>query len=70
MIKEVWTDILIKEDETFNKKKKSRLYHNSKRIRIKILVFNIYKTRETTIYKRLLKRLTLQEINTTKQIFI
>ena len=59
MIEKIRTDISIKEDETFNKKKRSKLRYNSKRTRTKILVFNIHKTRKTTIYKKLSRRLTL-----------
>ena len=53
IIKEIRIDILIKENETLNKKKRNKSCHNSKRTRIKTLVSNIYKTRETTIYKEL-----------------
>ena len=66
MTKRVRAGISIKEDGILNKKRESKLYHNSKRIRTKILVSNIYKTRETIIYKRLSRRFTLQEMNTTK----
>ena len=70
MTEEVRGDILIREDETLNKKKRSELYYNFERIRTKTLVSDIYKTRETTIYKRLSRRLTLQEMNTIKQILM
>ena len=53
MTKEVRISILIKRNETFIKKKKSGLCHNFKEIRIKIIISNIYKTREIIIYKRL-----------------
>ena len=59
MTKEIRIDILIKRDETLNKKKRNKLCHNFKRIRTKILVLNINKTRKTIIYKRLSRRLTL-----------
>ena len=55
MTKRIRVSILIKENETFNKKKESKLYYTSKRTRIKILISNIYKTRETIIYKRLFR---------------
>ena len=58
MTKEVQIDVLIKKDEIFNKKKKNKLYHNLKRNKVKTLVSNINKTRETIIYKRLSRRLT------------
>ena len=70
MTKRLRTDISIKEDKIFDKKKRSKLCHNFKRIRTKILTFNIYKIRETIIHKRLSRRFTLQEMNTTKQILI
>ena len=66
MIKEVRISILIKRNKTLVKKKESKSCHNSKEIRIKTLISNIYKTRETIIYKELSRRLTLQEMNTTK----
>ena len=53
MTKEIRTDILIKENKTLDKKKKNELRHNLKRIETKIIIFNIYETRETIIYKRL-----------------
>ena len=58
LTKEIWTDISIKENKTFNKKERSRSCHNSKRIRIKIIISNIYETREITVYKELSRRLT------------
>ena len=66
MTKEIQVSVLIKRDETFNKKKRDRSCHNSKETRIEIFVFNIYKTREITIYKELSRQLTLQEMNTIK----
>ena len=59
VIKEVRIDISIKENETFIKKKKSKLRYSFKEIKIKTLILNIYKTRETIIYKELSRRLTL-----------
>ena len=53
MIREIRTNILIKEDETLDKKKRSKSRHNLKRIRTKIITSNIHETRETVIYKRL-----------------
>ena len=50
--------ILIKENETFNKKKRNELRYNSKEIRIKIIISNIYETRETIVYKELPRRFT------------
>ena len=59
MTEEVRTGIPIKEDGIFSKKKRSKLCHNPERIKTKILVLDIYKIRETIIYKRLSRRLTL-----------
>ena len=59
MTKEIRTSISVRENRTFIKKKRSELRYNSKRIKIKTLILNIYKTRETTIYKELSRRLTL-----------
>ena len=56
----------VKRDETPIKKKRNKLRHKSERIRIKIILSNIHEIRETTIYKRLSRRLTLQEMNTIK----
>ena len=53
IIERIRTSISIKENEILNKKKRSKLCHNFKRIRTQILVFNIYKIREIIIYKRL-----------------
>ena len=53
LTRKIRTSILIKENETLNKKKRSELRHNSKEIRIEIIVFNIYETRETIVYKEL-----------------
>ena len=70
MTKEIRTSILIKRNEILDKKKRSKLRHNIKRIEIKIIISNIHETRETIIYKRLSRRFTLQEMNTTKQILV
>ena len=59
LIKRIRTDISVKENRTLVKKKRSELYYNSKRIETKIIISNIYETRETTIYKRLSRRVTL-----------
>ena len=59
MIKEIRTNILIKKNKTFDKKKENKLRHNSKRIRTKIITSNTYKTRETIIYKKLSRQFTL-----------
>ena len=59
MIKEVRTGIPIKRNKTLDKKKRNELRYNLKRIRIKIITSNIYKTREIIIHKRLPRRLTL-----------
>ena len=66
MTKEIQTSILVKENKTFTKKKRNRLRYSLKRIRIKTLILNIYKTWEIIIYKELSRRLTLQEMNTIK----
>ena len=58
IVKEIWTSILIKRDKTLVKKKRSKLYYNSKEIRIKVITSNIYEIRETTIYKKLSRRST------------
>ena len=58
MIKEIRTSILIKRNETLNKKKRSKLRYNSEITRIKILISNTYKTRETTIHKELSRQIT------------
>ena len=50
MTKRVRIDILIKEDEILNEKKRNKLCHNLKRIETETLVFNIYKTREIIIH--------------------
>ena len=57
--KEIRTSISVKENKTFIKKRESKLRYSSKRIEIKTFILNIYKTRETTIYKELSRRLTL-----------
>ena len=66
MTKKIRTSLLIERNETFIKKKRDRPRHKSKETRIKIIILNIYETRETVIYKRLPRRLALQEMNTTK----
>ena len=66
MTKEIRINILIKENEILNKKKRSKSCYYFKETRTKTLISNIYKTRETTIYKKLFRRLTLQRMNTTK----
>ena len=43
LTKRIWIGILIKENEILVKKKRSRLCHKSKEIRIKIIISNIYK---------------------------
>ena len=58
LTKEIRTSILIKENETLDKKKRNRLRHNSKETRTEIIVSNIYEIRKTTIYKRLSRRFT------------
>ena len=70
MIKRIRTDILIKEDETSRKKRENRLRHNSKRIRVKIIISDTHKIERTIIHKRLSRRSTLQEMNTIKQVFL
>ena len=66
MIKRIRTSVSIKENNTLNKKKRSKSRHNLERIRTKIITSNIYEIRKTTIYKRLSRRSTLQEMNTIK----
>ena len=66
MTEKIRVDILVKRNETFIKKKRNKLRHSLKEIRVETFVLNIYKTRETTIYKRLSRRLILQEMNTIK----
>ena len=44
MTKRIRISISIKENETFDKKEKSRLRHNSKRTRIEIFTLDIYET--------------------------
>ena len=44
IIKKIRTSILIKENETFNKKERSGLRYGFKETRIKIIIFNIYET--------------------------
>ena len=66
MTKEIRTGISIKRKETLIKKKRSELCHSPERIRTKTFIFNTYKTRETTIYKRISRRFVLQEMNTIK----
>ena len=56
LIKKIRINILIKRNKTFNKKKKNELRNNSKETRIKIMILNIYETRETTVYKELSRR--------------
>ena len=58
MIKEVRIDISIKRNRILDKKKRSRLRHNLKRTRIKIIVSNIHEIRETVIYKEPPRRFT------------
>ena len=58
MTKEIRVSILIEENETLIKKKKSKLRYSPKRIEIKTLIFNTYEIRETTIHKELPRRLT------------
>ena len=59
MTKEIRTDVPDKKDETLVKKKRSGLRHKFKEIRIEILIFNTYETRETTVHKKLSRRSTL-----------
>ena len=59
MTKEIRISISVKRRKTFIKKKRSKLCYNLKRIRIKILISNIYKIRRTTIYKRISRRFIL-----------
>ena len=66
MTEKIRTSISNKKNKTFIKKKKSESCYNSKRTKTEILTLNIYKTRETTIYKELFRRFTLQEMNTTE----
>ena len=42
LIKRIRIDILIKENKTLDKKKRSKLRNHSKRIRIKTIIINIY----------------------------
>ena len=58
MIKRIRTDIPIKENDTLDKKKRSRSRHNFERIGIKIIISDIHEIRETIIYKRLSRRPT------------
>ena len=58
LTKKMRTDILIKENRTFNKKKRSGLRYNSKETRTKIVISNIHETWETIVYKRLSRRST------------
>ena len=59
MTKRIRTNISIKRNEILNKKKRNKLCYNPKRIKIKVIPSNIYKIRETVIYKRLSRQLTL-----------
>ena len=58
LIKEVRTDILIKRNKAFNKKKRSGPRHNLKGTRIKTITLDIYEIRKTIIHKKLPRRLT------------
>ena len=58
LTKEVRTDILIKRNEVFNKKKRSGPRHSLKKIRIQIITFNIHETREIIVHKKLSRQLT------------
>ena len=53
MTEKIRVSILIKKNETFDKKRESELRHNLKKTRIKTIISNTSKIRETTIYKRL-----------------
>ena len=44
LIKRIQTSILIKENETLNKKRRNESHHNSKRTRTEIITSNIYET--------------------------
>ena len=65
--KKIQTGLSIRKNEISIKKRRDRPRHKSKKIRIKIIVSNTYEIRRTTIYKRLPRRLALQEMNTIKQ---
>ena len=45
------TGLSIRRDETLVKKRRNGPRHKSKKTRIKVIVSNIYKTRETTVLK-------------------
>ena len=66
VVRKIRTDLSIKKNKTLIKKKRNRSRYKSKEVRIKIIVSDIYETRETIIYKELSRRPTLQEMNTTK----
>ena len=63
---EIRTNLPIGKNRTLIKKKRNRPRHKLKRTRIKIITFDIHETRRTVIYKKLPRRLILQEMNTTK----
>ena len=60
----------IKKNRTLIKKRRDRPRHKSKETRIKIIVSNTHEIRETTIHKKLPRRLVLQEMNTIKQFLM
>ena len=66
MIERIRIDLSIKKNETLVKKKRDRSRHKPKEIRIKTIVPDIHEIRRTVIYKKLLRRLVLQEMNTIK----
>ena len=66
LTRELRTSISVKRNRVLVEKRRSRLFHNSERTRIKTIVSNIYETRETTVYKELPRRPISKEMDTIK----
>ena len=57
LTKRIWTNILIKENKILIKKKRNESCYKFKEVKTEIIVFNIYKTWKTIVYKELSRRL-------------